>query len=92
MTLLSNTYRDGAPILPITGAVKVYAENIDISNEAGWTQVESPEVAGIAILHIAAPFEPRGPGFELFFHAGSLEFTPEESRHGCGQCARRFRP
>ncbi|KQP01788.1 glycoside hydrolase family 3 protein [Leifsonia sp. Leaf264] len=78
MTLLSNTERDGVATLPITGAVKVYAENIDISGEAGWTQVDSPEDADIAVLHLGAPFEPRGPGFELFFHAGSLEFTAEE--------------
>ncbi|MET4159589.1 glycoside hydrolase family 3 N-terminal domain-containing protein [Agromyces sp. PvR057] len=86
MTLLSNTERDGVPTLPITGAVKVYAENIDISSEADWTRVDSVEEADLAVLHLSAPFEPRGPGFELFFHAGSLEFTPEEQARLRGIC------
>lgn len=78
MTLLTNTERDGRPTLPITGTVRVYAENLDISGEAGWSRVDTPEEADIAVIRTAAPFEPRGPGFELFFHAGSLEFAPEE--------------
>ncbi|MFZ1114448.1 MAG: glycoside hydrolase family 3 C-terminal domain-containing protein, partial [Propionibacteriaceae bacterium] len=31
-----------------------------------------------AVLRINAPYEPRPGGFESFFHAGSLEFAPQE--------------
>ena len=78
MTLLTNADADGRPTLPIVGPVRVYAENLDISSEPAWTLVETPEDADIAIIHTATPHEQRGPGFELFFHAGSLEFPADE--------------
>jgi beta-glucosidase len=81
MTLLTNHERVGAPILPITGAVRVYAEGIDISGEAQWTAVDRIEDAEIAVIRTATPWEARGVGFEAFFHAGSLEYpTLEQER------------
>ncbi|HYP74296.1 MAG TPA: glycoside hydrolase family 3 N-terminal domain-containing protein, partial [Microbacterium sp.] len=77
MTLLTNGDAIGAPVLPIRGALTVYAENLDLTGEADWSRVETPEEADVAILRLKAPFEPRGPGFELFFHAGSLAFDDE---------------
>jgi beta-glucosidase len=78
MTLLTNTEVEGVPTLPVTGPRRVYAENIDISAETGWTWVDSPEDADLAVIHLDAPFETRGIGFEAFFHAGSLAFSTEE--------------
>ncbi|MFH8248780.1 glycoside hydrolase family 3 protein [Microbacterium sp. B2969] len=81
MTLLTN-----AGTLPLGGDLKVYAENLDVSREQSWTPVETPEQAEVAILRIKAPFEPRGPGFELFFHAGSLAFDDETMARLTGIC------
>lgn len=78
MTLLTNTEVEGVPTLPVTGPRRVYAENIDISAESGWTLVGSPEDADLAVIHLDAPFETRGIGFEAFFHAGSLAFSTGE--------------
>lgn len=82
MTLLTNA----EAILPLGGALKVYAENLDVSAEAGWTAVETPVEADVAVLRLKAPFEPRGPGFELFFHAGSLAFDDETMARLTGIC------
>ncbi|WP_380174764.1 glycoside hydrolase family 3 protein [Kineococcus sp. DHX-1] len=36
--------------------------------------VDDPATADVALVRLEAPYERRGPGFESFFHAGSLEF------------------
>lgn len=43
---------------------------------AGVEVVDDPGRADVALLRLEAPYERRGPGFESFFHAGSLEFPP----------------
>lgn len=40
--------------------------------------VSTPDDADIALIRLQAPYEPRPGGFEANFHAGSLEFSPEE--------------
>ena len=41
-------------------------------------RVDDPADADVAILRLRAPYEQRGPGFEAFFHAGSLDFPADE--------------
>jgi len=78
MTVLTNSEVEGVPTLPVRGPRRVYAENLDIAGETGWTRVDSPEDADLAVIHLVSPFETRGVGFEAFFHAGSLAFDPDE--------------
>lgn len=65
-------------------ARKVYVEGIlpDLAAARGLHLVKEPHDADIALLRLKAPYEPRPGGFEAHFHAGSLEFSPEEkARH-----------
>lgn len=59
---------------------KVYAEGLERSQVGarGFTIVDSPSQADVALLRLKAPYEPRPGGFEKMFHAGSLEFSDEE--------------
>lgn len=66
VTVLTN---DG--ILPLAPGLRIYAEGFEGT-------VDDPADADVAILRLQAPFEPRGPGFEAFFHAGSLDFPADE--------------
>lgn len=86
MTLLTNAGVDGAPILPLSGGLRVYAENLRLDGEEDWSSVDTPEQADVAVLRLAAPFETRGPGFEMFFHAGSLAFDDETMARLTGIC------
>lgn len=63
-----------------SGTPKVYVEGIpaEIVQARGMTVVAAPEDADVALLRLKAPFEPRPGAFETLFHAGSLEFSPEE--------------
>jgi beta-glucosidase len=81
-TLLKND--NGAATLPLAPNTRVYAEGIDKSVLARWaTVVATPEQAEVAVLRTVAPWEHRGkPGeLENFFHAGSLDFHPDELDH-----------
>ncbi|WP_029289183.1 glycoside hydrolase family 3 N-terminal domain-containing protein [Cellulomonas sp. HZM] len=65
-------------VLPLRAGLRVYAEGVDASVLAEYaTVVGSPAEADVALLRLEAPFEPRGPGFESFFHAGSLDFPAD---------------
>jgi beta-glucosidase len=78
-TLLTNG--EGAAHLPLAGSPRLYAEGLDPRVLAGRAEVvASPAAADVAVLRIAAPWEPRGePGsMESFFHAGSLAFPQAE--------------
>ena len=70
---------DGTPVLPLARGIRVYVEGIaaDVAADYG-TVVDSPEQADVAILRVGAPYEQRATFFENFFHAGSLEFAPEQ--------------
>ena len=69
----------GPAALPLARDQAVYVENIAPAVAARLGQVvDDPADAELAVLRINAPYEPRPGGFESFFHAGSLEFAPQE--------------
>jgi len=80
LTLLTNEASAvGAPTLPLSRGVKVYAEGFGDDALAGYaTVVESPADADVAILRLSSPWEPRGEGMAANFRGGSLEYQPEE--------------
>ena len=81
ITLLTNQVLAGseAPVLPLSRGIKVYLEGVDAQVAGAYaTVVATPDEADIAIVRIGAPFEQRATFFENFFHAGSLDFTPEK--------------
>lgn len=81
VTLLVNGHGD-APVLPLAPEVAVYCEGISEEAVAQYGRpVAQPSEADVAIVRLKAPFEPRGEGFESFFHAGSLEFDEEQLAH-----------
>ncbi|KAA9394586.1 glycoside hydrolase family 3 protein [Kocuria coralli] len=70
---------DGPAALPLREGLNVYVENIGEEAAARLgTIVDDPSQAELAVVRLDAPFDPRPGGFEAFFHAGSLEFPPEE--------------
>jgi beta-glucosidase len=76
------------PLLPLGRGVAVYCEGIDPAVvEPYGRPVADPAEADVAIVRVKAPFEPRGEGFESFFHAGSLEFPAEQLDHLRRICA-----
>ncbi|MDR1393767.1 MAG: glycoside hydrolase family 3 C-terminal domain-containing protein [Bifidobacteriaceae bacterium] len=78
VTVLKNT---GAQ-LPLPDGLKVYTEGINPASLGGLAAVvEDPAQADLALIRLKAPYEERGPGFESFFHAGSLEFSPALVAH-----------
>src|SRR6478736_7871138 len=72
---------DGAARLPLAPGLRVYLEGVPDGASDGLgpavTVVGAPEDADVALVRLQAPFEERGPGFESFFHAGSLDFPAE---------------
>ncbi|HWV78346.1 MAG TPA: glycoside hydrolase family 3 N-terminal domain-containing protein, partial [Isoptericola sp.] len=77
---------DGAACLPLSRGLRVYVEGaagLGGGSEAvtGATVVASPADADVALLRLKAPYEDRGPGFEGFFHAGSLDFPADVVAH-----------
>lgn len=74
----SVTVLRGHDVLPLTGTRSVYVEGM--STEAAsrlGTVVNTPEEAGLAVIRLRAPWEPRDELFlEAWFHQGSLEFQP----------------
>ncbi|MFE2106107.1 glycoside hydrolase family 3 protein [Kitasatospora sp. NPDC059463] len=81
-TVLLANAAEGPARLPLApGGPKVYAEGVSAEVLGGRaTLVATPEEADVAVLRLAAPFEPRGEegALESFFHAGSLDFPEEE--------------
>jgi beta-glucosidase-like glycosyl hydrolase len=73
-----DTANVGAAVLPLAAGVRIYGENV--SREAlarDGIPVDHPEDADVAVVRLAAPFEPRSDLFlESFFHQGSLDFPP----------------
>jgi hypothetical protein len=64
--------------LEVRSERKVYVEGMSEQDASALgTVVGRPEDADLAVLRVAAPFEPRSDLFlESWFHAGSLEFPP----------------
>lgn len=79
ITMLTN--KDILPLRLGEGdTLKVYTEGIlpDLLSARGFTIVEDPSEADLALLRLKAPYEPRPGGFEAHFHAGSLEYSEDE--------------
>lgn len=79
-----------ASVVALTGApvrlgsdVRVYAEGIDRDVLAEYAlPVDDPAEADLAILRLAAPYDPRPEGtLEAAFHSGTLEFPMETVRN-----------
>jgi beta-glucosidase-like glycosyl hydrolase len=68
----------GVPLLPLRPGARVYAENLGAEAVSRIGEVvERPEDAEVAVLRLAAPFDPRDDLFlESWFHQGSLDFPP----------------
>ncbi|HEY0260524.1 MAG TPA: glycoside hydrolase family 3 N-terminal domain-containing protein [Lacisediminihabitans sp.] len=82
LTLLTNASTATGPVLPLTRGITVYIEGIDPDEVLPYAVVTAePHEADVALLRVKTPFEPRSGMPAQFFHAGSLEFTPEEREH-----------
>lgn len=78
VTVLENRAVDQQRILPLPLGRHLYIEGIDadVAQQFGFT-VNTPDEADVALIRLAAPYEPRDDLFlESFFHQGSLEFQP----------------
>jgi beta-glucosidase len=78
-TLLTN--KDN--ILPLSSdatSTKFYVEGLNstLLTSRGFTVVETPEEADLAILRLSTPYEPRLGGFEKNYHDGSLAYNATE--------------
>ena len=70
---------DAESFLPLTEGINVYAPGIDPATLTRYARVApSPVEADVALIRIDAPFEERTEGMELFFRAGSLDFSASE--------------
>ncbi|MDT0234852.1 glycoside hydrolase family 3 N-terminal domain-containing protein [Curtobacterium sp. BRB10] len=78
VTVLENRDLGGTPVLPLRAGSALWLEGV--APEAvpdGYTVVDDPDRADLAIVRLAAPFDPRDDLFlEAYFHQGSLEFRP----------------
>lgn len=73
VTVLADTGR-----LPLAEGVRVYAEGVPAEAlRDRFALVDRPEDAELALVRLAAPFEPRDDLFlEAWFHQGHLDFQP----------------
>jgi beta-glucosidase len=78
VTVLQNEPVRGAPVLPLRSGLRIYAEGVDPATVARHgAAVDRPQDADVAVVTLAAPFEPRSDLFlESLFHQGSLDFPP----------------
>lgn len=78
--LLKNGSTPETPLLPLRNRPKLYLERVNPETAARFGEiVSSVEEADIALIRIAAPFEPRNGNFlESLFHAGDLRFPAKE--------------
>ncbi len=78
VTVLTNEPSDAGPLLPLAPGLRIYAENVAPGVVARHgIPVQRPQDADVALVRLAAPFEPRSDLFlESWFHAGSLDFPP----------------
>jgi beta-glucosidase len=74
LVLLAN---DG--VLPVQGRPRLYVEGVDRAVAAEYADVvDAPADAELAVVRVAAPYEPREGFLESLFHQGSLEFPAAE--------------
>jgi beta-glucosidase len=83
IVLLKNGATVDAAALPVRGRPKIYIEQIAPDTARVYAEVvQRIEDADLAILRLAAPYEPRDGSFlERLFHAGDLDFKGEEKAH-----------
>lgn len=62
--------------LPLAAGTRVFVDGgrATLGEEHPLRVVTDIADADVALMRVEAPFEDRGPGFDSFFHAGSLEF------------------
>jgi beta-glucosidase len=78
-----------AGALPLRGRPRLYLEGVDPAVARAYGQVvASPDEAEVAILRLAAPYEPREGFLERFTHAGDLTFPEPERARILALCAR----
>ena len=81
VTVLKNAVvEDGAPLLPLPSGTRVYSDEMEAAavSGAGLEPVTEVYDAEVAIVRVAAPYDPRDDYMlESSFHAGSLEFDAE---------------
>jgi beta-glucosidase len=72
--------KDDGDVLPLAAGRRMYVEGIDPDVAATDVElVEEPGEAELALVRLQTPYEPRdGQFLEQFFHAGRLDFPPEE--------------
>ncbi len=80
IVLLKNGVTAGSTILPLQGRPKIFVEKIDATVAAQYGEVvDTPELADLAIVRMAAPYQARDGGFlESMFHAGDLDVKEPE--------------
>ena len=80
VVLLKNEqFDDGKKALPLGSNLKIYIENIDPEIAGRYGQVtKDKSEADFAIIRLNTPYQPKGTGFESFFHQGDLDFKDEE--------------
>ena len=80
-TLLKND-EDVLPLRNLDAATKIYAEGLNetLLSDRGFSVVDTPEEADLALLRLRAPFSPRKDTLQAFmgFQSGTLEYTDEE--------------
>lgn len=78
VVLLENSETGHVPTLPLNRGKLIYVDGIDPHLAARYgTVVADPGEAEVALVRVAAPFEPRDDLFlESYFHQGGLEFRP----------------
>jgi beta-glucosidase len=80
LVLLTNASSAGGPILPLRGRPRLYLEGVEPAAARAYGEVVGgPGQAEVAILRLAAPYEPRDRyPLESFFRAGDLRFAAAE--------------
>jgi beta-glucosidase len=74
LVLLAN---DG--VLPVQGRPRLYVEGVDRAVAEEYADVvDAPADADIAVVRVAAPYEPREGFLESIFHQGGLDFPSAE--------------
>lgn len=87
LTLLTNGTA-AKPLLPLTAGIRLYAPELSPDDVGGRaTLVDDPQQADVALLRLATPYEPAGPGIAAMFHHGSLEFAAEVLQQVDDVCA-----
>ena len=79
LVLLKNGTIKNTKALPLQTGIKIYVQGINKETASKYgTVVEKPEDADVALIRLAAPFEPREGFIEGLFHHGDLDFKGEE--------------